>query len=137
MSKICVEDCYRLPVRLLIEHQAPYAGSIRWSSNGEEVGWISFVRLSLMLVRLRYKVGDENVAYEIGLNTTRLAWDKERYWFTCPTRRCQRRVRDLYLPSGGTYFACRHCYNLTYRSNQQESRTGNLIDRLLRMLEDR
>ena len=31
---------------------------------------------------------------------------------------CGRRVRKLYLGPGGTYFACRHCYNLTYESAQ-------------------
>jgi hypothetical protein len=28
-------------------------------------------------------------------------------------------VGKLYLPPGGRYFGCRHCYNLTYTSCQE------------------
>lgn len=37
-----------------------------------------------------------------------------RWWFHCP--RCDRRSAKLYVPRGGSFFACRICHNLTYRS---------------------
>jgi hypothetical protein len=44
-----------------------------------------------------------------------------RWWLICPLVRnnvaCGRRVRKLYLC--GKYFGCRHCHNLTYRSQQE------------------
>ncbi len=39
-----------------------------------------------------------------------------RWWFHCP--RCRRRVAKLYQPLHQNELACRHCYNLTYRSSQ-------------------
>jgi hypothetical protein len=38
-------------------------------------------------------------------------------------------VSKLYLPSGGRYFGCRHCYRLTYRSVQERDPK---LERLLR-----
>jgi len=42
--------------------------------------------------------------------------------FYCPLIKngepCHRRCRKLYLPPGQRYFACRQCYNLTYRTCQ-------------------
>ncbi|MHC4354801.1 MAG: hypothetical protein ACYS0H_19035, partial [Planctomycetota bacterium] len=32
---------------------------------------------------------------------------------------CGRRVGTLYLVSGGKYFGCRHCYNLSYESRNE------------------
>ena len=46
-----------------------------------------------------------------------------RYFFHCGLtvsgRYCGRRVAKLYLPSGGKYFGCRHCYDLSYESRQK------------------
>jgi len=36
---------------------------------------------------------------------------------------CGRRVGTLYLASGGNYFGCRHCYDLSYES-RNECRLG-------------
>jgi hypothetical protein len=54
--------------------------------------------------------------YRIHLVSTHCQYGGRRYWFCCPLVGCGRRVRKLYLPSGGNYFGCRHCYNLTYES---------------------
>ena len=40
-------------------------------------------------------------------------------WFVCPLVGCGRRVGKLYLPPGGRYYGCRHCYRLTYESAQE------------------
>jgi hypothetical protein len=50
--------------------------------------------------------------YQISLATTPCYFGGKRYWFVCIF--CSRRVGTLY--KGQYYFACRHCYNLTYKS---------------------
>lgn len=56
--------------------------------------------------------------YKIPLTTTPCYFGGVRYWFICPWYAngiyCGRRVGVLYM--GGKYFACRHCYDLTYNS---------------------
>lgn len=56
--------------------------------------------------------------YKIPLTTTPCHFGGCRLWFVCPWyangKYCGRRVGVLYL--GNKYFACRHCYNLTYNS---------------------
>jgi hypothetical protein len=56
--------------------------------------------------------------YKIPLLYTPCRYGGKRYWFRCPWYKngqyCGRRVNTLY--KNGDYFACRHCYNLTYAS---------------------
>ena len=65
--------------------------------------------------------------YKIGLTTTPCHFGGVRYWFNCPLVRngvpCGRRVGTLFLSSGGKYFGCRHCYDLSYES-RNECRLG-------------
>jgi len=72
--------------------------------------------------------------YPVGLTTTPLPWGGVRWWFVCPLvvsgQACGRRVGKLYLPPGGRYFGCRHCYDLTYTSCQESHK----FDGLYRML---
>ena len=42
---------------------------------------------------------------------------------------CNRRVAKLYLPPGGRYFGCRHCYRLTYRSVQEHDKRVDALRR--------
>ena len=62
--------------------------------------------------------------YVVRLTTTVPHLGGFRYWFCCPLTRnghvCGRRVGKLYLPPGGRYFGCRHCYQLTYQSQTHE-----------------
>jgi len=68
-----------------------------------------------------------NYDYKISLTTTPCNFGGVRYWFICPLSvngaYCGRRVGTLYLASGGNYFGCRHCYDLSYES-RNESRLG-------------
>jgi hypothetical protein len=85
----------------------------------------------------------EEVVEPIRLQNTPLPWGGVRWWFTCPLevdgKTCGRRVRKLYLPPGGRYFGCRHCYDLTYRSVQEHDRRVDALVknplRLFRLLE--
>jgi hypothetical protein len=76
----------------------------------------------------------ERMDYPVGLTTTPLPWGGVRWWFLCPLVRnglpCGRRMGKLYLPPGGRYFGCRHCYDLTYTSCQESHK----FDGLYRML---
>ncbi|OGP65758.1 MAG: hypothetical protein A2169_15810 [Deltaproteobacteria bacterium RBG_13_47_9] len=84
-------------------------------------------------VKLNYSITDRNSGektdydYKVQLTTTPCNFGGVRYWFICPLSRngiyCGRRTGTLYLASGGKYFGCRHCYNLSYES-RNESRLG-------------
>jgi hypothetical protein len=61
--------------------------------------------------------------YKIGLEKTECRLGGVRYWFLCPAVKddvyCGGRVTKLFLPSGGSVFGCRQCYDLTYQSCQE------------------
>ncbi len=116
------------------------AGSMRWTNTrtGEETASIGYILEPLgeagLTMRLRYtKTGrnndKESLDYPVMLQTTRPNYGGRRWWFTCPLvvngRACHRRVGKLYLPPGGKYFGCRHCYNLTYKSCQESDKRLN------------
>jgi len=83
--------------------------------------------------KVNYTITDRNTDektdydYKIGLTTTQCRFGGVRYWFICPLSRngvpCGRRVGTLFLSSGGKYFGCRHCCNLSYES-RNECRLG-------------
>ena len=64
--------------------------------------------------------------YIVPLVTTPCHFGGDRYWFLCPMykegEKCNRRVGVLY--QAGEYFACRHCYELTYSSRNESRATG-------------
>ena len=70
----------------------------------------------------------EELAYAIEIESTPQHLGEQRHWLRCPLidendRKCNRRVRVLYLPHGAKYFGCRHCQGgIAYRS-QQEHKT--------------
>jgi len=84
-------------------------------------------------VKVNYTITDRNTDektdydYKINLTTTPCNFGGVRYWFVCPLSvngvYCGRRTGTLYLASGGRYFGCRHCYNLSYES-RNECRLG-------------
>lgn len=97
---------------------------------GETAGWL----------RLHYTFTErkEDMDYHVILQTTPCHYGGCRWWFLCPLskngRSCLRRVAKLYLPPGGIYFGCRHCYELTYTSCQESDKrishilTGGLLN---------
>lgn len=102
-------------------------GTITWSRNGETVGSISiqsFAQQENPYIKLTYTQTDRDTGekrdfdYKIPLTTTPCYFGGKRFWFTCPWYAngiyCGRRVGVLY--KDGDYFACRHCYRLTYNS---------------------
>jgi len=90
----------------------------------------------LLLYSMTNRVSGETtpVIEPIHLVTTACYFGGERYWFLCPLRRgavaCCRWVGKLYLPPRATYFGCRHCYDLTYRSCQQHDKRVDALAKL-------
>lgn len=62
--------------------------------------------------------------YKVDLVATACNYGGVRYWYRCPVEvlGCDRRVGTLY--KGGDYFACRHCFNLTYASRNSRGPHG-------------
>ena len=65
--------------------------------------------------------------YKILIVTELCHFGGVRYWFICPLSKngvpCGRRVGMLFLSTDNKYSGCRHCYDLSYES-QNECRLG-------------
>jgi len=143
-----VEECTELSVgKMLMNGVFEKGPGSLWSSTwtnslGKETGSIGFwFRRSpegVLYLQLSYTITRGNshektpVEYPVGLTTTQCNFGGVRYWFICPLvvddKPCMRRVGKLYLPPGGKYFGCRHCYNLTYKScKEHDKRVDALV----------
>jgi hypothetical protein len=151
-----VESCLVLDVGRLIKHiipgmilerQVDWEGQIVWNdaysahqiaSIGYSIHW----RRALPDLVLQYRLSQsrqikdnlEVPSYQIRMVKTRPHYGGFRWWFTCPLIvndcPCQRRVGKLYLPPGGQFFGCRHCYQLTYSSTQKAHSLDRRTDSL-------
>jgi hypothetical protein len=110
-----------------------YSGDIAWLADGRRnsiVAQLEPVSQEGLQLRLLYTQTNANTGqkqefnYIINLTTTPCYFGELRYWFRCPLIKngikCNRRVGVLY--KGGDYFGCRHCYNLSYRSCNENPR---------------
>ena len=134
MSKTTKEDCRTISIYELRKWgclTGLYSGMINWTS-----GWsgkknsVSFTTRVLenqeMNFYLEYTITDrstgekKDIKHKYPILTTPCNYGTKRYWFKCSVYNhgayCGRRVAKLYLGSGSNYFACRHCYNLSYES---------------------
>lgn len=132
-----VEECRRLDLSAVVRGAAPAAGVtgvLRWRAGAGEVvasvGYeIAATGAGGLALRLRYRRATADamppppVVLDIALEATPVPRGGQRWWGRCPLatagRACRRRVGVLYLPPGGTYFGCRACHALTYRSRQE------------------
>lgn len=105
-------------------------GTITWTRSGMWGESKSSVGIEVSILsgegylRIHYTQTDRDTDekkdfdYKIQLTTTPCHFGGKRYWFICPWYRngvyCGRRVGVLY--KDGDYFACRHCYELTYHA---------------------
>lgn len=131
MSKTEADELKKITVSFLRKHgyfeNSSYkGGNITWTSSlsgkQNDVG----INVSTIenFLRIYYTQTDRNTQekkdfdYKIPLTTTPCNYGGKRYWFICPWYKngnyCGKRVGVLY--KDGDYFACRHCYNLTYSS---------------------
>src|SRR5262245_48017606 len=148
-KKTTVEECEALDANRwmregILKPGVHLTGGWRWVYHGGRENSISYEVDTLdparPAVRLFYTVTRsgtkerESLDYPVELTTTRPRFGGLRWWFICPLvvsgRECGRRVGKLYLPPGGRYFGCRHCYNLTYTSCQESRK----YDRVWRKL---
>ena len=132
-KKDVVENCRSLDASRwmregILVPQVWQQGGRVWTDaqTGKELSSIAYVvdtRATDGWLRLKYTMTTtrESLDYRVQLQTTRPYFGGLRWWFTCPLvvngRACRRRVRKLYLK--GSYFGCRICHDLTYRSAQE------------------
>ena len=120
-KKDTIEEHHGLDVRYLNRQGILTAGyhSISWSRGGTPAGSIRFQggqnSISLLYSYRRGGEDWEEVRQEVSLAWTPCHFGGRRPWFICGN--CGRRVAVIY--AGGKYFACRHCYDLTYTSCQE------------------
>jgi hypothetical protein len=140
-KKNTVEDHHGLDVRYLHREGILTFGfhSISWSRGERKTGSIGYWggEDSITLDYRHCKAGSDNwedVKQTVSLSWTSCNFGGRRPWFICDN--CGRRVAVLY--GAGKYFACRHCYDLTYRSCQEsDSRFSRFLrsDKALRGFE--
>ncbi len=139
MSKSEADDVKKIATSFLKKHDyfcGWRSGTITWTRSGmwgenkSSVG----IEVSVMngddYLRIHYTQTDnysgekKNFDYKIPLASTPCRYGGKRYWFICPWYKngvyCGKRVGTLY--KDGDYFACRHCYELTYNSRNVNRR---------------
>ena len=112
--------------QLVVPGVAGRVGSLQWRSGSAAQASITYVVAlgsSAGTLRLVYSVSSpqQDLDYTVRLEATPCHLGGVRWWFRCPLTRggmaCGRRVTKLYRR--GSYFGCRHCHDLVYRSSQQ------------------
>lgn len=135
------DDVKKIATSFLKKHgyfQGWLSGTMTWTRSGMWGENKSSVGISVSTfnddgdgyLRINYTQTDRDTKekkdfdYKIPLTTTPCRYGGKRYWFICPWYKsgiyCGRRVGTLY--KDGDYFACRHCYNLTYSSRKENRR---------------
>lgn len=146
-KKLAVEDCRKLTMKVIHSFiwKGGRWGTVTWSRGGEPIGNISYrvigdeepESLRLIYTLTKHNTGEKkDLDYPVRLTTTTLPWSGHRYWFICPIVGCGRRVSVLYLPPSGGYFACRHCYRLSYRSRQEGYQDRAFYHHMAGLLQD-
>jgi len=143
-TKRTVEGCHILDINKLVRigviRTMPWQGTIVWSdtNTGEQTARVGYTctsdgggwTLTLSYTVTRSNSEKHDVLLRIPLQTTDPQFGGVRWWFTCPLvvrgLPCERRVGKLYLPPGGLYFGCRHCYDLTYTSCHESHKYDGL-----------
>lgn len=143
-----VEECLCIDIPWLSRHGyfcGFKSGGIEWKNSLGEVTSSVSIQVSVVgsfggnYVRLQYTqtghTGEKvELDYKVQLVSTPCNYGGVRYWFICPLvvngEACRRRVVKLYLPPGGRYFGCRHCFNLTYRSCKERDKRVDALAKL-------
>jgi len=124
--KIQVEECRVMSIPQLVKRylldDLPCSASVVWPDTSFSVHYrMKSLDEDTLIAGLRYEIwmgqSVEKQDYIIRLRATRPNYGGRRWWFECPA--CGRRCFKMYLPPGARIFACRGCYDLTYRSAQE------------------
>jgi len=122
-----------------IRDGASGAGTLSWSSNGEQRASIGHrydltaadtAHLTLIYTRTKRDGSKENVEQRIRLTFTSPNYGGRRWWMICPYS--HRRVAKLHLPPGGDRFASRRAWRLPYQS-QRSAHRDRPFDKLFRL----
>lgn len=133
MGKLIKEDCKDISIFRLKQWGClkPYnSGEITWTSSWGKKSSIGYIinldDTNNGTIRLNYTITDghsgekTDIVQTYPIVSSQCNYGGVRYWFKCSVYkngvRCDRRVGKLFLGGGSKYFACRHCYNLTYES---------------------
>lgn len=125
MPKVTTDECLVLDIVDLARDKGlcdGASGSVWWTGAGRECASVAW-EVKHQSLYLSYEVrggsGPQPDSYPVHLVSTPTRFSGERLWFSCPG--CKRRVRKLYLPPYETYFLCRACHELTYRSQKKST----------------
>lgn len=144
-KKRVVEGCLAIDVHTwmragVLQGEGHQIGGHRWKHPGHKAVTIGYEvdlrdpdapRLVLSYgLKDGRRSASRSVRYAVRLTATAPHFGGQRWWFLCPLVGCGLRVGKLYLPAGATYFGCRHCYDLTYRSSQEAKAGGAFFSRL-------
>lgn len=151
-TKRTADSCRKIDIHWLHNHGYEFkdivyqGGTLTWTTGYEEtknsIGIAVRCDITKRSLELNYTVTDgytgkkRPISYRVPLDTTLCNFSGYRYWFRCPLYKngehCNRRVATLYFV--GDYFGCRHCYNLTYKSRNENRKNAlyylfNIFDR--------
>lgn len=125
-SKDTTSDYRNLDVRRLQREGRLTAGQFfrwQWLRRGETIASIEIKTLAdHVILSYRHRRPGEDwqwLEYPVRLSWTPCTLGGERPWFLCPARGCGRRVAVLF--DAGMYFACRHCHQLAYESQRENT----------------
>lgn len=135
-KKRTVEGTRHFSLKYLLAGKPPVpgrSGTLTWEG-GSSIG---YVVSPAPAVRLTYSVpsaaGDRQpFDYAVPLVAGKVPNGGAKWWFLCSLsvndRFCGRRCGTMYLPPGQTYFGCRTCHRLAYRSCQtHDKRVSRLV----------
>lgn len=118
-----IEQSRKIDIRYMKKRgflQPNITGSLSWKRAGEPNGSINYTTYNdRLILSFRYKAqGDEwqPVTQTIMFDRTPCHYGKARKWFLCP--KCNRRV--AVLCGEARLFLCRHCSQLSYRSQNAD-----------------
>ncbi len=147
-KKRTVEGCRHFTVKCLLAGESPTPGrygTLTWEG-GASIGFVITPGPRVRLVYTAATATDDSqlLDYAVPLVAGKVPNGGTKYWFACPLavdgKPCGRRCKTLYLPPGATYFGCRTCHRLVYRSSQaHDSRVSRLVKdptALLAMIRD-
>jgi len=127
MAKTTVEDCLIIDIDKLGRRGALCAGThstVSWTG-GNRIGIWTYQSSPdcELIVQLRFSCKGEYIEQDVPITWTDVHNGGKRLWFRCPVYKngqlCYRRVGKLYKPYYAKLFACRHCWDLSYRSRQE------------------
>lgn len=136
MSKVEANGLSKIEVPFLKKQgyfSGVQGGIIQWTSNfhgyqgsaslqiTEEYG-TKYLRIRCSSSNYGMQEGYER---EVEIVSTGCHYGGVRYWMLCPSWGCGRRIGTLYFYDGR--FACRHCLNLTYSSQNASKRYNGFI----------